>query len=1038
MNVLDEIRAENQELANVLKKRAGIRKLVEELYPDRAHFIYELLQNAEDARATAATFELSPDSVSFEHNGRPFDENDVRAIADIGESTKKDDKIGRFGIGFKAVFAYTETPHIWSEIYSFKIANLVLPTVIPERLELGDKTRFEFSFNNPKKPAQVAYEEIKAELEGLAETTLLFLSHLKCISWHIGSESSGCIIREPRSEHHIEILKQGGQGTTPSSHFLRFSAPTEELPDQTVCVAFPLDFLPNVQKFDPSKPIARQLKIIPTTGSVAVYFPAEKETSGLRFHLHAPFVPELSRASIKDTSANEPLFRQLAKLAADSLPDVRDLGLLTGEFLGVLPNPQDNIPSRYEPIRTAITDAMKCKPLTPTHAKAHAPAVHLRQAKASLKELLTEEDLQFLVPWKEAPLQWAIGATQKNSDQDRFLAGLDISTWDIDQFVELLFEKSPESEMTLGRPPWWVKGPDPKFVRWLATKSAEWHQGMYALLHNEVKESRKLEKLRQLLIVRLSDGSYSTGNKCYFPSDGIEHDPAMPRVALGVYTSGKSKAQQEAARKLLEQIGVREVGETEQIEGILKQRYASEDKPPDDETYWRDFRRFVALVEKEPVKATIFNSYFIFKLANGKIGKPAQVYLDSPYQETGLTAYYEALGGDAKRCALAEVYQESTLSTEQLSKFAKTIGAQAKLEIKRKSTDSHRLVNTLREEYQYGVRRTDTGVDEDWMIPDLELLLPKKSEALSRLVWQTMCKADKEVLKARFRPNQQYLTREQPSSLVLLLQETPWVPQSAGDFVRPQDASRALLPKGFPFDEGYEWLKAIRFGENEQQQSEEHKRRQATAKELGFRTDRDLQDAQWFAGLDLEERQQFRDELERKRRRDLPQNEPRNPERRAERVAQKATNAPERISEMRLRSVSIGREEVKTETEQYLRELYTNADGEMICQVCHDRLPFKLDDGNYYFEKVEFLAELQNRHYQNYLALCPNHAAMFQYANGSGEVMIDLFRKMSGNEFEIVLAQESTTIYFTKTHVADLRAVISADQGARAGADAAL
>ena len=55
----------------------------------------------------------------------------------------------------------------------------------------------------------------------------------------------------------------------------------------------------------------------------------------------------------------------------------------------------------------------------------------------------------------------------------------------------------------------------------------------------------------------------------------------------------------------------------------------------------------------------------------------------------------------------------------------------------------------------------------------------------------------------------------------------------------------------------------------------------------------------------------------------------------------------------------------------------------MICQVCQERLPFKLDDGSYYFEKVEFLPELQNRHYQNYLALCPNHAAMYQHANGS-------------------------------------------------------
>ena len=129
-----------------------------------------------------------------------------------------------------------------------------------------------------------------------------------------------------------------------------------------------------------------------------------------------------------------------------------------------------------------------------------------------------------------------------------------------------------------------------------------------------------------------------------------------------------------------------------------------------------------------------------------------------------------------------------------------------------------------------------------------------------------------------------------------------------------------------------------------------------------------------------------------------------------------------------MRSVSVGREEVKAEAEPYLREQYTNADGEMICQVCQDRLPFKLDDGSYYVEKVEFLPELQNRHYQNYLALCPNHAAMYQLANGSSDLMEEMFMTMDGNELEVILAQQNATIYFTGTHAADLRAVIAADQ----------
>ena len=49
MNIIEDCRRDREDLARVLKKHTGIRKIVEDLYPDSAHFIYELLQNAEDA-----------------------------------------------------------------------------------------------------------------------------------------------------------------------------------------------------------------------------------------------------------------------------------------------------------------------------------------------------------------------------------------------------------------------------------------------------------------------------------------------------------------------------------------------------------------------------------------------------------------------------------------------------------------------------------------------------------------------------------------------------------------------------------------------------------------------------------------------------------------------------------------------------------------------------------------------------------------------------------------------------------------------------
>lgn len=1034
MTFLDEVRAKRQKLADVLfdEEYSGIRKIVEDLYPDRAHFIYELLQNAEDVGATEAAFRLTSEMVSFEHNGRPFNENDVLGITNLGKGTKEDqeDQIGRFGIGFKAVFAYTETPHIWSKTYSFKISSLVLPTAIPRKSHLGRKTRFEFPFNNPKKPARTAYEEVQAGLEGLVETTLLFLSHLESVCWQIGDVFTGGVRRIEHSENHYEAIQWRDDTPQVSSHFLRFSAPVDSLPKQNVSIAFDLDLLPQVTAFNPQEALAKQLRIVSSNpGRVAVFFPAEKEISGLRFHLHAPFVPELSRASIRETPANIPLYHQLARLTAKSLHAIRDLKLLSGEFLGVLPNPQDSMPARYQPIRTAIIEAMKNEPLTPTHARSYAPAKYLLQAKASLKELVSADDLRFLLPERKQS-QWVIGATQTNSNQDRFLEGLGIVQWDIDSFTSLLLEKTAERHYSR------QDGPDKDCMNWLASKGVEWHQQLYSVLYRGLPEhewlrQHSLDYLKRVQIVRLGDGTYSTGHKCYFPTDGVDHDKMLPRVDRMVYTSGKSKTQQTEAKRLLEGIGVREVGDAEQVHSVLRQRYTKEADKPDDELYLKDLERFISLIKREPEQGRLFSEFCIFKRICGDWATPEQVFLDSPYLDTGLTAYYQLLGDTTTKAALSEWYQSASLSKEQFRKFAQALDVTYELRI-----DEVKCKWNNKKDYLYGAagaRVSTNEVDRDYIIPYLHKVIEAKDIGISRLIWGTMCRDSHGKLTAEYRKSFSGETRTAPSLLVNWLQSRAWVPQSNGDFVRPSETSRTLLPKGFPLDEGYEWLKAVRFGENERQRSEEHKKRQTTARELGFPDEGSLRDAQWFAKLAPEERQRLKDDSEHRLKTELPEHRPHNPDRRAERIAQEAADALERISEKRLRAVSIGREEVKIETDPYLREQYKTPEGEMICQICQDRLPFKLDDGSFYFEKVEFLPELQSRHYQNYLALCPNHGAMYQYANGSRDQMKERFMAVHGNELEIILAQQSVKVYFTKTHIADLKTVIEVDEKVNVG-----
>ena len=48
----------------------GIKDSVVEVYSDQAHFIYELLQNANDANATKSSFQLTKEGLYFRHNGK--------------------------------------------------------------------------------------------------------------------------------------------------------------------------------------------------------------------------------------------------------------------------------------------------------------------------------------------------------------------------------------------------------------------------------------------------------------------------------------------------------------------------------------------------------------------------------------------------------------------------------------------------------------------------------------------------------------------------------------------------------------------------------------------------------------------------------------------------------------------------------------------------------------------------------------------------------------------------------------------------------
>lgn len=496
---------------------------------------------------------------------------------------------------------------------------------------------------------------------------------------------------------------------------------------------------------------------------------------------------------------------------------------------------------------------------------------------------------------------------------------------------------------------------------------------------------------------------------------------------LAVITSGKNRKLQQDARRFLEAVGVREVDERVEIETILNTRYLEDSPSVGYDTHIADLTRFISFVKKEPAASSLFEDYYIFQSVEDW-RSPSGIYLDSPFIETGLSSYYESLDDENGRVALSNQYLHAKLQIDQLCEFAATVGAKTSLEIIKVSCQS----NPKALDFFFnapGNWSNEYGVNSDYTIKDINEFLGSENEAASRLLWNTLCvRKDTDWLKAKYRNNSNYNVKTAPSQLVCTLRDLPWVPQTNGSFVRPSAALASFLPDGFPFDSGAAWLKAIEFGNDESLSLLDNSAMATAAKELGFEDNDSLEQAKRFASLPSDERQRFWTEFEQRQNREFPSHEPHNPDRRSSRVGEHAGDAPQRRVEERSRRVSIGLEAVKNEAEQYLRQQYTDDDGVMFCQICKKPMPFKLGNGVFYFEKVEFLRDLKLRHYQNYLALCPNHAAMFQFANGSDELLVEMFGSVETDEMEIILAERDMTVRFTKTHIADLKTIMEIDR----------
>ena len=343
----------------------AVLDLLGHLYADRTHFIFELIQNAEDAGATSISFDVHDDGpetrrLEVRHDGRPFTEADVRGICGVAKSTKDLTSIGQFGIGFKAVYAYTKAPRIYSGDEAFRIENYVHPypldpigAVLPRP---GD-TLFVFPLDTAADAG-----EIRAALRALDPAALLFLRNLKQVNG-LTHNNGWCVFRRLAGAHHVEIAFRADPAIVP-------------------CARSPL----------------------------YVFLPTQKETF-LGFLIQGPYRTTPARDNVGEQDPdNQALVRQTALLLRDSLRTLRDDSMLTADALAALPVEPGRFPpgSFLRPLYDAARAALASEELIPVAGGGYGRAADVRlAADPELHDLFGAGNPYWFVPDGITPAVYA-------------------------------------------------------------------------------------------------------------------------------------------------------------------------------------------------------------------------------------------------------------------------------------------------------------------------------------------------------------------------------------------------------------------------------------------------------------------------------------------------------------------------------------------------------------------------------------------------------------------------------------------------------
>ena len=752
-------------------------RLLDDFYSYRAHFVDELLQNAEDAGATEVKFRLHRNCLELEHNGCPFTVDDVLSICGLADSTKPEDptKIGKFGMGFKSVYVHTRSPEIHSEDEHFAIDNYVHPRLIRSRSsDLG--TLFVFPFNHKKKDPDESFDEISRRLKDLGTNTLLFLKNIKSISYEIDEVDTGSYRRKTsplETNFAREVTVVGQSDQREEEYWLVFESDIEhdQIPEDkrlTVEIAFQYS---NDDSQDP-----RKFKSL-SQSNLVVSFPTKEETH-LGFLVQGPYITTLSRESILDEDDfNIALAEQTGALVVEALRWLRDRNWLTVDVLNTMPlKSYEFEDTLFEPIYNKVRSAIENEPLIPAYKEGYVSGNNAKLAGSEiLRVLLNGPQLQEF--FDNEQLRWVSGeiTEQRRTSALRsyLIHHVDIEEIDAEDFARKIDKKD-----------------------FLGDQSDDWVREFY-----EFASGRRVIRyiLESKPIIRLEDGRhvapFQYGEpQAYLPT---EHDSQFETVKREVCNSDK-------AMEFLRNLGLKKPDIVDEVTKLILPKYEQGDEINDEE-HKQDITVIVKALNEVPrdkedelIRDLKRTSFLLATNVEGveEFHRPTDIYFRSPELEM----YFE---GNPAAWFLASRYKDYAKDFKETG-----VAAQVRVKPKTLSGDVHVPLSPRYNPYAY--RRGKHGFNPGCSIEGLEFALKHPNLKRAKFIWNYLLKYQRGIVGIVEESSRQdfssagkvYSKEEQVSKMGKLVRERAWLPNpnKHGEFVVPREITLDELPDNFSKD----------------------------------------------------------------------------------------------------------------------------------------------------------------------------------------------------------------------------------------------